>query len=144
MVVSSFFISMLSGTLVLVYSTQLQKSQCEPLVVKHNFLAHQKYTNRAFLRGMGISLKRQVEELNRTPPPSHPSTVCSLSTRTLYSLHTGNDSGWGAPAGRSFFINIQLSCRPGCLIHRNKLGIAFDTGVENIPWEFRDTRSTVS
>lgn len=27
------------------------------------------------------------------------------------------------------FITIPLSCRPGCLIHKNKLGIAFATGV---------------
>lgn len=39
-----------------------------------------------------------------------------------------------------FFINIPFSCRPGCLIHRNKLGIAFDTGVENTPREFTETQ----
>lgn len=73
----------------------------------------------------------------------HPSAVCGPSTQ--YSLHTCNVVAGELPQGVLFHIkkkkiNIPLSCRPGCLIHRNKLGIAFDTGVENTPREFTETQ----
>lgn len=90
--------------------------------------------NRAALRSLGVSPKREVEA-----PTGHPPSLCSLSTQ--HSLHNSKDSSSGAPTGFSFFIiNIQVSRRPGCLIQRNKLGIAFDTGAENTPREFRETQ----
>lgn len=88
---SSFFIIMLSCACLCHAASEI--TMWAPMD-KHNFLAYQKYTNRASLRSVGRSPKRQVEESNRTPstPTHHPSAVCSLSIRTQYSLHTGNDS----------------------------------------------------
>lgn len=137
-VVFLFFISSLSGAHV------LQKSQCELPGWETEIFELIKNTQTASLKSLGKSQKKQVEESNRTwHSPLCPFTVCSLSTNAQYSLHTSNNSSQAAPAGSSFFfyfINIPLSCRPGCLIHKNKLGIAFATGVENTPREFTEHR----
>lgn len=74
-----------------------------------------------------------------------PPLCCLRPQHSVFTPHL-QLSGWSAPAGRSFLhffffkINIPLSFRRGCLIHRNKLGIAFDTGVENTPREFTETQ----
>lgn len=75
---------MLSGTQALVYSTQLQKSQCESLMEKQNFLAHQKYTNTASLRGTGTSPK----EASRNKPDNPLIPLLSAASAPTLSIHS--------------------------------------------------------
>ena len=112
-----------------VYPARPQKFQREALMEERNFSKIHK--QRASL-GSGHIPKRGKWENQLGHPAPLPPAASELSIHSTPVTAAAGALLLGTLFS-IFLINIPLSCRPGCLIHRTKLGMAFDTGVENTP-----------